>query len=335
MARERRLQQQLAQVDAEEVDGVFLGLLRQLRADLARQGRKQQALVAVLNGELQVLRPDGLRAVQLALDALAVCLVVCQERDLEAAELFAAVDGEDAVRRQAVDRLLVRLVHVEDLAALLRGVFGKLRLQAARPRDVLAHGLADFRLLHDGLCDDVPRALQGVLGSFDPLVFPAEGGRDRLRTALLVAGEQHAVRQWLEAAFAGNLRARALLLLVGQVEVLELLQLARLLDGLAQLVCQLALLLNLGKDFFLALDEAAQVGEALFELSQLLVLERPRRLLAVARDERHRIALVEQLGRRLDLVRLCLELRRNQRIYVFFQHGNTSFSRFQNQYNPV
>ena len=134
---------------------------------------------------------------------------------------------------------------------------------------------------------------------------------------------------------AAALRARALLLLVGQVEVLELLQLARLLDGLAQLVCQLALLLNLGKDFFLALDEAAQVGEALFELSQLLVLERPRRLLAVARDERHRIALVEQLGRRLDLVRLCLELRRNQRIYVFFQHGNTSFSRFQNQYNPV
>ncbi len=74
---------------------------------------------------------------------------------------------------------------------------------------------------------------------------------------------------------------------------------------------------------------AAQVREALLELAQLLVLERSRRLLAVARDERHGIAFVEQLGRCLDLMRLHLELRRNLRIYVFFQHRDTSFSKIQ------
>ena len=329
VARERRLQQELAQVDAEEVDGVLLGFFRQRGADLARQGRQQQALVAVLDGELQVLRPDGRRAVQLALDAPAVVLVVRRERDLEAAELLAAVDGEDAVRRQAVDGFLVGLVHAEDLLAFLGRIFGELRLQAARLRDVLAHGLADLRLLHDGLGHDVHRPLQRVLSRRDVLVFLAEGRRNRFRAALLVAREQHAVCERLEAALAGNLRARALLLLVGQVEVFEFLQFARLLDGPAQVIRQLALLLDFGEDFFLPLDEAAQVRETLLELAQLLVLERSRRLLAVARDERHGIAFVEQLGSCLDLMRLHLELRRNLRIYVFFQHRNTSFSKIQ------
>ena len=115
--------------------------------------------------------------------------------------------------------------------------------------------------------------MQRVLSGLDALVFLAEGRCNRFRAALLVAREQHAVCERLEAALAGNLRARALLLLVGQVEVFEFLQLARLLDGPAQVICELALLLDLGEDFLLPLDEAAQVREALLELAQLLVLE--------------------------------------------------------------
>ena len=145
-----------------------------------------------------------------------------------------------------MDGLLIGFVHAEYLLALLGCIFCELRLQAARLRDVLAHGLADLRLLHEGLGHDVHHPLQRVLSRRDALVFLAEGRRNRFRAALLVTREQHAVCERLEAALAGNLRARALLLLVGQIEVLELLQFRRLLDGPAQVIRQLSLLLDFG-----------------------------------------------------------------------------------------
>ena len=62
------------------------------------------------------------------------------------------------------------------------------------------------------------------------------------------------------------------------------------------------------EDGFLALFELAQIGEPLLELAQLRVVELARRLLAVARDEGHRRAAVEQSDRSLDLPGLCGKL---------------------------
>ncbi len=95
----------------------------------------------------------------------------------------------------------------------------------------------------------------------------------RLLSGLAVHLEQHRVGQWFEAALAGHLRARALFLLIGQIEVFQLLQFCRLFNGGAQLIGELALLFDAAYDFFLALAEIAQIAEAVFELPELFVFQ--------------------------------------------------------------
>ena len=61
-----------------------------------------------------------------------------------------------------------------------------------------------------------------------------------------------------------------------------------------QLVRQLALLADGGKDRLAPRIEFAQIGEPLGQQAQLRIVEPARRFLAVARDERNRGALVQQ-----------------------------------------
>ena len=50
------MQQQLAQVEAEDADGLLFGVLREEIADFPLQGREKQTLIAVGNGQGQPLR---------------------------------------------------------------------------------------------------------------------------------------------------------------------------------------------------------------------------------------------------------------------------------------
>ena len=61
-----------------------------------------------------------------------------------------------------------------------------------------------------------------------------------------------------------------------------------------------------------ALIELTQIDEALGKLAQLRVVEAAGDLLAIARDERHRRALVDELDRRLGLFGLGADFRGDQ-----------------------
>ena len=121
---------------------------------------------------------------------------------------------------------------------------------------------------------------------------PRNVRRDRLRDEGRIG--QQSVGQRFETGFAGDLRLGPPLRLVRQVDVLD----PRLGVGGQQrgpqLVGELALLLDGGQHRGPALVEFAQVAEALLEGAELPVVEAAGDLLAVARDERHGRALVEQ-----------------------------------------
>ena len=65
MAAERRLQEQLPQVHAEDMDGLRLGILRELRADFAFECREQQAVLAIFERRAELVCEDAFVAVDM------------------------------------------------------------------------------------------------------------------------------------------------------------------------------------------------------------------------------------------------------------------------------
>ena len=298
MAAERRLQEQLPQVHAEDMDGLRLSVLCELRVDFAFERGEQQAVLAVFERRAELVREDAFVTVDVREHLVDRRLVIEGDLDAQAAFLFPAVDGEHAVRRQRADGLAVVRVHQERLRVLGLPavlVLDEFCLQRARLPELLAQLLAELCVFTDDFGDDVARACESVFSRLDAFFSINESGRGRERRAALRFLRHHRIGERPEPFLACHLCPRAALLLVRQVEVFELLELRRAFDGGAELGRQLALLVDFLRDFLLPLREAAQVVEPLCERPQLLVLERPRRLLAIARDERHRIAVVEQL----------------------------------------
>ena len=105
---------------------------------------------------------------------------------------------------------------------------------------------------------------------------------------------QQPVGQRLQAGFAGDLRLRPALGLVRQIDVLDAGLGVRRQQRRAQVVGELALLLDGGDHRGAAGVELAEVAETLLQRAELPVVEAAGDLLAVAGDERHRRALVEQ-----------------------------------------
>ena len=95
-------------------------------------------------------------------DAADIFLEVEVELHLEAAELLAAVDGEDAVRGQLMHELAVVSVHLEGLRGLGGGVLDEFRREYGKVPDTAAHILAQLRVLHRRLGDDVAGTGEGV-----------------------------------------------------------------------------------------------------------------------------------------------------------------------------
>src|SRR5690606_37664985 len=97
---------------------------------------------------------------------------------------------------------------------------------------------------------------------------------------------------------------RAPLRLVRQVKVFEALLRVGRFDARAQFGGELLLFLDARENYRAAFFELAQVAEPLLERAQLRVVETARDFLAIARDERHRRAFVEQRDGGYDLLRL-------------------------------
>ena len=113
---------------------------------------------------------------------------------------------------------------------------------------------------------------------------------------------------WLQAGLAGLLRAGHALFAVGLVEVFDTLELRGLANLLLKLGREFALGIDEQDDVLFALFKIAQVGQALVECAQGDVVHATRGFLAVARDKGDGVALVDELDGSLDIGGLKVEL---------------------------
>ena len=130
--------------------------------------------------------------------------------------------------------------------------------------------------------------------------------------AASAAGSQPGSARMASASGSRPLRgrsgARAALGLVGRVQVFQALLGVGGGDFLLQLGRQLALLRDGFQDGAATLFELAQIAQADFQVAQHRVVQAAGGFLAVAGDERHRGAVVQQLDRGCDLVGAHAEL---------------------------
>ena len=115
---------------------------------------------------------------------------------------------------------------------------------------------------------------------------------------------QQRVGQRLQAGFGRDLRLGAALLLVRQVQVFQPRLVFGVRDRVEQFRRHLALLRDRGDDRGAPVFQFAQVAQALFQQAQLDVVQAAGGFLAVARDEGHGGAFVQQGDGGGDLHRL-------------------------------
>jgi len=168
------------------------------------------------------------------------------------------------VRGDVLYRLAKVVVHLE----FFFGIFGLLAfglVGLAGDDDAFvehegAGGFADVGVVGDALGEDVARAFEGVVdgGDFELGVDEGCGELERGGGGGCLGPE--VVGQGLEAALAGDGGLGAALGLVGEIEVFELGAVERLEDAGLELVGELALLFDGGKDGGAAVGEFAEVG---------------------------------------------------------------------------
>ena len=187
------------------------------------------------------------------------------------------------------------------------GEFRPLRL-LARPHGrrqptagpiLLAQGAHQFRIFRKTLHQNGPRAIERGLHGLDALLGIDEGGGLNLRVVLGLAKQR--VRQRRKARLDGDERLAAALGLEGQIDILQPRLGVGLHDGALEGRIELALLADGVEDRLATVLHLAQVAQALFEVAQLGIVELAGHFLAVAGDERHRRALVQQLDGGGDL----------------------------------
>ena len=161
------------------------------------------------------------------------------------------------------------------------------------------------RVFRPAFDQDRARAFQRSLRVSHALVRIDERCREGVRQPRRIG--QQAIGQGLEPGLAGDLRARAALLLVRQVEVFQPRLAVGGVDLRAQCVGELALFGDAGEDRRAAVFHLAQVGQARFEVAQLGVVQPAGHFLPVASDEGHGRALVEQSDRGMHLRVLCAD----------------------------
>ena len=283
-----RGEQQVAQVAGEDLDGLGLGALLQAHAGVQRRGHLELGAPAEADG---LVDPLGFGQVEGAADhALVDGVVAGVDAQLQDAFGLTAQDGQHAVAGHGLQRFGVLEIVAVLRAGLLLALDDARRRLPGRP-----HALADIadqvgvggERLDENRAGAVQRVLRlgEALGDVPGRQLRRVGGRVR----------QQVVEKRLETGLAGDVGLGAALLLERQVEVLQpRLRVARQ-DQRAQVVGELALFLDGCEHRGLAVLEFAQVGQPFLDGAQLAVVEAAGGLLAVAGDEGHGVALVEEL----------------------------------------
>ena len=134
------------------------------------------------------------------------------------------------------------------------------------------------------------------------------GARIQIGAGFVLA--QDFVGQRAEALLAGLGGERLLLRPERQIQIFEPLDAIGPLDLLAQLVGECVLRFDRSQDRVLALFQLAELGDARADAADLLFVEPARLVAAIARDERHRVAVVQQRDRARDRLLFDAELTR-------------------------
>ena len=297
---DRRLEQEAAEVPGEDVDRVPLGHLGQVAADLALHARQEQAVDRVGRGVAEDVGVGVAVERELREGGLFQVGPGDLQLDLQRPFLVTPVDRQDAVRGDVGDRLgVVEVVAV--LQALPLGDLGLGGDDLAGLPDDPADGVADGGQLADGLGEDVADPFEHLPGVLDPLlgVDVLLGGGVQVGQGLVAVPDPQ--RQRLQPLVAGVGRLGLLLGLEGEVKVFEPLGVVGPPDRGGELLGELALGLDRLEDRFLALGQLAEPPDPDLDLVDGHLVQVPGPLLAVSGDERHRVALVEQLDDALHL----------------------------------
>ena len=181
-------------------------------------------------------------------------------------------------------------------------------------------------VLVDRLGDDVARAGEGRFSVRNLLRGVDVGGGGLLGGRVGLLGEQgHG--EGLKPAFAGDHGARAALGAERQIDVLECGNRLGLIDAGGQLVGEQPALLQRFEDRAASGVQLGETREIVAHRGDLHLVELPRGLLAVAGDERHRGAALDQPGDRLHL-RLANPQRLGNVCRVIHLHCNAKCFRF-------
>src|SRR5882724_3834049 len=200
-----------------------------------------------------------------------------------------------------------RLGEVIEVGVLALGVgraLFHLRGQRALLPQPLTQPLADVGIVSDALGDDVPRSLQSFLGCRYTGLRIDKGLGDGVEVGDFGSVGEDGDGQRFQSLVAGDAGLGAAFGSVWLVEVLQFLLRRATRNAVAQLSRELAYGLDsLQHDDFARL-QLAGVGIAFLDRADLVLIQRAGDLFAIAGDERHRIAALQQLHGARDLWRL-------------------------------
>jgi hypothetical protein len=314
----RGRQQQILQISGEHLDGIGFGFFPQLGQQVGFQAREQLHPP----GPVHHLRQPGVRRAPLVVNppvlphhdlarvdaALAVLVRQCQGQ-VEHALVAATEHGQRPVGGRVLQRLVVlevvaeflhRMGVVVGLAPRRPGAQARLALQEA------AQPVEQRRVLAELLHQDEAGAFQGAAVSVIFMLGVEVFCRLGLRVQARVC--QQGFRQRFQARLPGDLAFGAPPGLVRQVQILEPGLGVRLPDVPLQLRSQLVLSGDAFEDGAAAVLQLAQVAQALFQGAHRGIVQAPGRFLAVAGDERHGGAFVQQGHRGRHLLLAAAEL---------------------------
>ena len=286
----RRREQQVLQVLAKYLDGLFVGAVLQLQAHFGLDGGIQQPVVGILDRPLQVRHPVARLAHHPRAQPRLRLLRVQNDFKGQHTFLGAAPDGQHAMRRYLRRRLAVTGVHFE-LAFRIHHAFDGAALHPALGHHHGAHRLAKLGVLADHFGDDVPRAFERL---FRRHAEPRRHLRQWSRIVLLPQKK----RQRLQPLVARHRRLGAPLRLVRQIEVFQFGLFQRRLDLRLQFRGEFALFPDRREYRLAPVFQFAEILQLLLDLADLHLVQIARGLLAIARNERHGGSPVEQFHHR-------------------------------------
>ena len=222
------------------------------------------------------------------------------ERRAENAFVAPAENRQGTVRRHAFKRFVVLEV-VAELGAFLFLAGNHAGAEDGFLLEEAAQLVQQAGVFGEALHEDVLGAIKGCLDVCHAFFGVDETGGFGIGRECRVV--EQAVCQLAEAGFEGDLTLGAALLLVRQVQVFEAGLGVGELDVAGQFWRQLALFLDAGEDACAPFVEFAQVAQALFEVTQLGVIQAAGHFLTVAGDEGYGGALIEKSDGRFDLLR--------------------------------